>query len=735
MKGGAVVAMVPQTGEVVAMASYPRFDPNDFVPTRDPELRKEKTAAVQKWLEGDAYMGEIWDGKRPLEREFFSFLKGSYQQEQVSLSWDRYLEAILPTPSSILTTMQHIHDLQTATRIQEIGEYHPLLKGIKLEEDKKLVLDLCHLGAPQELFSPALLQAIGAQSLSEYHALRQCAMRLQGKIKSHIQELYHDHDFTAWRQTHFKEYLKKKRKEEKEQHKYTKPYTEYLDQVEKKLFNAFWEAYRLVFLHTLISETSPIPLQNYPHLHPYLAHLRDLRPDLIQNDPTVSDLQRILKNLDGTLGLAYLGTMRSFEDLKQPLVGRYRRMRHLDGVQTEKHLAAAFYPLNGYGYGRSQAFRQTNPLGSVFKLVPTYQCLLERYQQHKELNPLTLIDDLKGDRRSTSMSQVLGYFLDGKPILRRYKGGILPRSSYSGMGKLDIIGALEQSSNIYFSIIAAEYIEDPMNLVDATRQFGFGDRTGADIAGEEKGNIPNDLAQNLTGLYSFAIGQHTLLVTPLQTSVMLSAIGLQGDVVTPKIVKRLEGKQPVRGEDLIFSAARFPYQEALALVGIDFPLFTETQKDQQETSVYSPPTVIQRSIVFPSEVHRVLTEGMRRSVVGPRGSARLNIMRNLYDHPHAIRDYAAVKNDIIAKTGTAQVRYKQTIDAETPAEMRVFIWFAALAYPPGKGPEGEPELAVVVLLRFGRAGRDAGPIAAQVIKKWRELRDKYEEPVAKLSAM
>jgi cell division protein FtsI/penicillin-binding protein 2 len=110
-------------------------------------------------------------------------------------------------------------------------------------------------------------------------------------------------------------------------------------------------------------------------------------------------------------------------------------------------------------------------------------------------------------------------------------------------------------------------------------------------------------------------------------------------------------------------------------------------------------------------------------------------MRNLYDHPHAIRDYAAVKNDIIAKTGTAQVRYKQTIDAETPAEMRVFIWFAALAYPPGKGPEGEPELAVVVLLRFGRAGRDAGPIAAQVIKKWRELRDKYEEPVAKLSAM
>lgn len=735
MKGGAIVAMVPKTGEVVAMASYPRFDPNDFVPTRDPERKKEKIAAVQQWLENEAYIGEIWDGKRPLEREYFSFLKGSYQYEHLHLSWDRYLEAILPPASSALSALKQIGTIQTALRVQEIGTYHPLLKEIKRDEDKQLVVDLCHLAAPQEIFSAALIDALGSQSLSEYNHLRQLSMRLQGKIKTHLQEMYHDHDFTAWRQAHFKEFLKTKRKEEKEQHKYAKPYTDYLDQVEKKLFSAFWEAYRLVFLHTLISGTAPISLEKHPHLYVYVTYLKSLREDLVETEPSMALFEKILKRLNGPLSFAYLSTMRSFEDLKTPLGGRYRRLRQYRGVQTEKNLAAAFYPVNGYGYGRSQAFRQSNPLGSVFKLVPTYQCLLERSQQHKELNPLTLIDDLKGDRRSTSMSQVLGQFLDGRPILRRYKGGMLPRSSYSGMGKLDVIGALEQSSNIYFSIMAADYIEDPENLAEAARQFGFGRRTGADISGEERGNVPDDLAQNPTGLYSFAIGQHTLLVTPLQTSVMLSTIGLHGDVVTPKIVKRLEGKQPLRQEDLIFSGPKFPYQEALSLVGIHFPLFTAAQKDRQELSVYSPPTQIQRSLIFPTEVHGLITEGMRRSVLGARGSARMSIMRNLYDHPQALKAYGEVKNDILAKTGTAQVRYKQTLDAETPAEMRVFIWFSALAYPPGKGATEEPELAVVVLLRFGRAGRDAGPIAAQIIKKWRELRDKYESQASiKLNA-
>lgn len=730
IKGGAVVAMIPQTGEIVALASYPRFDPNDFIPIRDPDVKKEKEANVQKWLESNAYIGEIWDGKRPIERERFSFLKGHYEPESLALTWERFLEAILPPSFSIQAAISQIKDLSAAIRVQDAKEAHPFLQSIPLVEDKTLIVDLCRLAAKKELFSQALLEAVGKQSLSEYHLMRQAAMRIQKNVKAQMEEFFHDHDFTAWRQAHFKEYLKRKRREEKQKHTYTHPYTEYLDQVEKKLFQAFWDAYRWVFLYTAISGNLPVSLELYPHLQPYMAFLKTLRPSLVQNDQALVRLQHTLSILYPELGLSYLQTMRSFEELNAPLLGRYPRLRNDHGKQLEKHLAAAFYPLNGYGFGRSQAYRQTSAQGSVFKLVTAYQALLERHQQKRELNPLTLIDDLKGDRKSKSNTQVLGFTLDGQPILRLHKGGILPRSSHSGIGKIDILGALEQSSNLYFAMLAGEHIQDPAQFAETTRLFGFGDKTGIDLPGEVRGNVPEDLSTNRTGLYSFAIGQHSLVVTPLQTALMLSTIANKGDVVKPKVVKALSGKESAHQEDLIFSASKFPFQEALSLVGIDFPLFTAMQNDQQLSSIHHTPTEIQRSLFFPSDVYRIITEGMRRAVTGPRGTARPSIMRNLYDHPLAVKEYYELKDDILAKTGTAQVRHKQTLDMEALADMKRHIWFAAISYPHdkllAKNREDNPELVVVVLLRFGEAGRDAGPIAAQVIKKWRELCKKHE---------
>ncbi len=729
MKGGAIVAMDPKTGEILTLASYPRFNPNDFIPSKDLEERKAKEHAVNKWFENEAYIGSVWDGIRPLEREYFSFIKGKYEEEKLPLSWNLFLDTILGSTSSAKRVMNQMTTIKDALDVQTQGLSHPLLKEISLEADRLLVLDLCSLGAKKELFHEDILAFCQTQTLAEHHTLRQAALRLQTKIKTSMQELHYDHDFSKWRKTHFKNFLKRKREEERQEKKYPRAYTDYLDAAQKKLFQAFWQAYHPVFLYMAITGKSPVDAELYSHLQPYFAEIKALRTSLVDQD--LDQLRYLLLSQSPELGLAYLQTMRSFEDLTEPLKGFYKRVRKNKTEQLEKHLAAAFYPLTGYGYGRSQAYRQEYALGSVFKIVTAYQALLERSQTHSnDLNPLILIDDFKGDRRSKSLSQILGFTDTGAPILRRYKGGTLPRSSYSGMGKLDILGAIEQSSNLYFSILASEHLKDPTSLSKLAYTLGFGQKTGIDLPGEASGKVPNDLAHNLTGLYSFAIGHHTFAVTAVQTTMMMSAFANQGKIVKPKIVKMFAGKESIK-EDPFSLTSQFPLQEELSRVGIHFPLFTATQTNREENYIHYTPVEIERTIPFPDDVFNMITQGMSRAIKGARGSARPSIMRNLYGHPTALRDYYELHNDLLLKTGTPQEFYKQSIDAETPAYMQRHIWVAAISYPKhkvlSKKPFEDPELIVVVLSKYGKAGRDVGPMAAQIVKKWREIQAKHQK--------
>ncbi len=715
MRGGAAVAMIPKTGEVVAMASYPRFDPNDFIPVRDLDVKKDKELAVKKWLENEGYLSAIWDGKRQIEREYYSFVQEKYLDEKMPLTWERYLQAILPKKGPLLTIMSRIGDLKTALQIQEHGIYHPHLREL-VEDDRLLVLDLCHLIAPQEFFELEVIPLVGHLPLADHRLDEQLAVQLLMQVREEVQELFSDFDFTDWRRDHFKEYLKTKRQEEKEQKKYARPYTDYLDRIEQKMFRAFWDAYKSVFLYTALTGQVPIISADHPQLQPYFAYLKDFHKAKITLGTQFTVLQQKLDGLPVHLGVAYLKTLRSFEDLTAPLQGHYTNLRTHEGEHLEKDLAAAFYPLYGYGFSRSQAFRQTSAQGSVFKLVTAYQTMMERREKHKELNPMVIIDDLQGTHLSNSPKQILGSTLDGTPYYRNYKGGRLPRSSHSGMGKIDIVGALEQSSNLFFALSAGEHIQDPMSLVKAAQLFALGEKTGIDLPNEAPGNLPNDLDQNRTGLYSFSIGQHTLEVSTLQSAVMLSGFANQGKVVKPHILKQMEGPERILQHENLS-------EEALPL---SEKLFSIKTTDRAENIVYSPPIEFKRTIPFPNDVYYMITEGMRKVVAGPRGSARPSIMRNFSDNASAVRDYYNIHQNLIAKTGTAQIRYKQTVSKAAPAVMKNNVWFATISYKENFSKETieDPELVVVVFLRFRQSGREGGTIAAQMVKKWREILDK-----------
>lgn len=687
IKGGAIVAMHPQTGEILALASYPRFDPNDF---------SQKNSALLKWIENDAYVGEIWDGKRDLEREIFR--EQNYVQETLPLTWDRYLAFILNSKTKIYEKMQEIQTIGDAIAFQQ--NY--------TEEEAVLALDLCKLAALSEEFSPELLQYTHTVTLSEHFRNHQTVAKALNTLRPQIQKLYHQLDFQIWRKEHFKEFLKTKRKEEKENKKYPRPYLDYLDQVEKQMFQIFWETNRLYFLDTYLSQKIRFHL---PELQPYSEAIGQML------DPPSLSI-----TLKPELALSYLKTLHPFSELKFPLAGKYRNLRNLKKQQTGQDLAAGFYPTSGYGYGRSQAFRQSTPQGSLFKIIVAYEALMEKYQKTHSLldyNPLTLIDDWRGD--------ILGSRLNGELITRNYKGGRLPRSSHPHIGKVDLLGAIEQSSNIYFSLLASEILEDPAYLTEVARQFSFGKKTGIELSGEIGGNLPNDLAHNKTAIYSFAIGQHSLVVTPLQTAVMLSALANGGEVIKPSIIKMIAGHEPSEQVDLLFSPHDYPFKNELSTIGIHFPLFTESLTQSKQSHIQMTQKKVQNHISLPPKVRQILLQGMKQVVSGERGTARPAAIRKFFNSQQSFQDYLQSHTHLVGKTGTAEILYKPTLDSETKAHIENHVWFGGIAFdgPVDEQFSGNPELVVVVYLRFGGGGKEAAPLAAQIVQKWRELQSKY----------
>ncbi|NGX39857.1 MAG: Penicillin-binding protein 2 [Chlamydiae bacterium] len=748
VRGGAIVAMLPKTGEVLALASHPRFDPNDLVPAKSFAKRMEKRSAIIKWLESESHIGEIWDGIAVLEEERFSSSKGTFYTEETPLTWDLFLETILPDNGSLRKAIDRVSDVEIAAHLQTCfealqklskdpspaslltslyaggevvlsegmerwkRELDPFLEPITSTRDQLLFLDLLRLVVYKEAIPSGLLERIGEHTLSDHFLYAQVVSYYRKEVKELARKCFHEGEFQEWRETNFKQFLRQKRQEERKRRRYAKPYLEYLEREEQKMFQTFWAREKKQLLLTFLGGGEAT----------YREEILALRQRC--SDPLLNVIQEQLQPMTKEEGLAYLATLRSFADLNRPCLGKYPHVKKIDGVQLEKHLAASFYPYTGYGYGRSQAFRQASPMGSVFKLIPAYAGLKQQFQQGSDdLNPFTVVDDMKWTSTPGSNSQILGQHIDGTRIKRFYKGGRLPRA-FPGIGKIDLIGAIERSSNLYFSLLAGDVLNSPSDLLDAASAFGLGKKTGIELPGEYQGNLPSDVLHNKTGLYSFAIGQHSLVATPLQAATALCTIANGGKLLQPQIVKLSIGKKPISKTDPLFSLEKYPYKESLSHLGISFPLFTESLSSEKKGYIHYHAPNVRENIFLPKEIQSVILEGMHQVTNGTKGSARVSRIRHQFQNQDAMRAYRKLHPQMVGKTGTAEILYKQTIDAETHAEMDKHVWFLCISYD----DEGqtEPELVIAVYLRFGSAGKQGAPIAARLIEKWREIKSAYE---------
>jgi penicillin-binding protein 2 len=251
----------------------------------------------------------------------------------------------------------------------------------------------------------------------------------------------------------------------------------------------------------------------------------------------------------------------------------------------------------------------------------------------------------------------------------------------NGHGNITVFEALEQSSNVFFYKMGIALGIDKMyNYISL---MGIGSKTGIDVPREVSGMMPNSAwkkatmgeewqpGENLTN----AIGQGFVQASPIQLAVGYNAIGTDGKVVRPFIVKKIvdhDGKT---------------IRETQPLVLRDL---TEAQPN---------------GVKIDKSTFEVVKDGLRRVVQGSRGTARrVNI-------PGA---------DIAGKTGTSQVMGFSATDIynlceHRPLHQRHHGWFVGFA------PASNPEIVVAALAEHSCHGASgAGPVVRDVIKAYFE---------------
>ncbi len=237
-----------------------------------------------------------------------------------------------------------------------------------------------------------------------------------------------------------------------------------------------------------------------------------------------------------------------------------------------------------------------------------------------------------------------------------------------GHGMINLNGAIAQSCDIYFYVLARNLGVDTLHAF--LSKFGFGRKTNIDLVGELGGLLPSKawkLKRRKAPWYPgetliLGIGQGYMLATPLQLASATATLATKGRFITPRIVRAY------RGPTTNGTIKEFPKKTI--------------QIAKQTTQHWS----------------EVIT-AMRQVVESSQGTAK-SIFTNAYS--------------IAGKTGTAQVftvRQNETYDeSKISKKMRDHALFVAFA------PIENPRIAVAILVENGgHGGAVAAPIARRVM--------------------